>query len=63
MKKRHYLEVAVDRLAQLIKQEEHAADLAVWAVVALAAALDVEVIVVDEEVHQAPGPGSQAPVR
>lgn len=45
MKNRHYLEVVVDRLPHLIQQEEHAASLALWAVVDPAVTLDVKVVV------------------
>ena len=42
---KHYLEHAVERLAQLVQAEEHVEDMSAWVIVALAAALDVPVVV------------------
>ena len=38
---KHHLEHAVDHLVERVLAEEHPGDMAVWAVAALAAALDV----------------------
>ena len=41
----HYLEHAVGHLAQLVQAEENVEDMSAWVIVALAAALDVPVVV------------------
>lgn len=57
----HPLELAVDHLAAAVEAEEHSAEMAVWAVAALAHRLDLPIVVGDDALGNAPSSSDEAP--